>query len=102
MKPPLTTPEAMLVIQLMSFKWDDQMPWPAFKTLAKRMGISATAVRNHARSLDTRKKYLVRHKRVGQPNLFDLAPLFAALEKVQAIENDRKTAGQKNLQRVGA
>ena len=102
MKPPLTTPEAMLVIQLMSFKWDDSMPWPAFKTLAKRMGISATAVRNHARSLDTRKKYLVRHKRVGQPNLFDLAPLFAALEKVQAIENDRKTAGQKNLQRVGA
>jgi hypothetical protein len=102
MTPPLTTPEAMLVIHLMSFKWDDAMPWPAFKTLAKRMGISATAVRNHARSLETRKKYLVRHKRVGQPNLFDLTPLFTALEKVQAAEEQRKAAEQKRTRRAGA
>lgn len=102
MSPPLTTPEAMLVIQLMSFKWDDSMPFPAFKTLAKRMGISATAVRNHARTLEKQKRYLVRHKRVGQPNLFDLKPLFEALEKVQVAEEQRKMAEQKNARRTGA
>lgn len=92
MSPPLTTPEAMLIIQLMSFKWDEAMPWPAFKTLAKRMGISDTAVRNHARNLETRKKYIVRHKRVGLPNLFDLTPLFAELEKVQTANELKKKA----------
>lgn len=102
MNPPLTTPEAMLVIHLMSFKWDESMPWPAFKTLAKRMGISATAVRNHARNLETRKNYLVRHKRVGQPNQFDLTPLFTALEKVQAAGEQQKAAEQKRAQRAGA
>lgn len=102
MSPPLTTPEAMLIIHLMSYKWDDAMPWPAFKTLAKRMGISATAVRNHARKLEKGKKYIVRHKRVGQPNLFDLTPLFNALEKVQAANEERKKAEQKEAQKLGA
>lgn len=97
LSPPITTPEAMLIIHLMSFKWDEEMPWPAFKTLAKRMGISATAVRNHARSLDTGKKYLVRHKRVGKPNLFDLKPLFDALEKVQASSEARKKKQGKTM-----
>ena len=101
LSPPITTPEAMLIIQLMSFKWDEEMPWPAFKTLAKRMGISPTAVRNHARSLDTGKKYLVRHKRVGQPNLFDLTPLFAALEKAQAASESRKKKEGRRIRATG-
>jgi predicted ArsR family transcriptional regulator len=63
---------------------------------AKRMGISATAVRNHARNLERRKQYLTRHKRLGQPNLFDLRPLFAALEKVQAAkEQEQKELSRK-------
>jgi len=102
LKPPLTTPEAMLVIHLMSFKWSEEMPWPAFKTLSKRMGISATAVRNHARNLDVRKKYLIRHPRVGLPNRFDLRPLFEALEIAQAEEHRRKEEKEKQARRPGS
>jgi hypothetical protein len=79
LSPPLTTPEAMLVIHLMSFKWNEKLPFPGFKTLATRMGISQTAVRGHARRLDVWKKYLKRIKRVSQTNQFDLSPLFQAL-----------------------
>jgi hypothetical protein len=81
---PLTSLEAMLVIHLMRHKWSEDHPYPAFKTIAKKMGVTATAVRNHARSLEAGKHYLHRIMRVGRPNRFDLTPLFAALEKLQA------------------
>ncbi len=83
LQPPLTSLEAMLVVHLMTYKWDEAAPFPAFKTLAKRMGVSVTAVRARARHLEG-KKYLRRIKRVGGTNRFDLRPLFAALEKLQA------------------
>jgi hypothetical protein len=89
---PLTSNEALLVIHLMRHKWDDAAPFPAFKTLAKRMGVTATSARNHARSLE-KKGYLKREKRVGTTNRFDLTPLFRALENLQAFEAGRR-AGQ--------
>ena len=70
------------MIQLMRHKWDSKLPYPAFKTLAKRMGISDTAAREHARRLES-KKYLTRILRDGLPNQFDLKPLFEALEQLQ-------------------
>jgi hypothetical protein len=82
LNPPLTTTEAMLVIQLMRHKWSESCPYPAFKTLARRMGMSDTAVRNHARSLE-KKGCLQRLQRVGLPNLFDLKPLLEKLEELQ-------------------
>lgn len=85
----LTTPEAMLVIQIMRHKWDEAPPRPSFKTLARRMGISDIAVRGHARQLQ-KKGCLRRINRVGQSNLFDLTPLFENLERLQA--EDRKKA----------
>jgi Helix-turn-helix domain len=88
--PPISTSEAMLVIHLMRHKWDDAPPFPGFKTLSKRMGITSTSVRNHARSLE-KKGYLHRMKRIGTTNHFDLVPLFVALEKLQAYE-----AGQRD------
>jgi hypothetical protein len=94
LKPQVTSVEAMLVIHLMRHKWDERPPRPAFKTLAKRMGLTDTSVRNHARSLE-KKKLLVRIKRVAQPNQFDLTPLFGALERLldedlasPAVEDD--------------
>ena len=85
LKPPLSTHEMVLVIHLMRHKWDEAPPFPGFTTLAKRMGITATATRNHARSLE-QKGYLIRQKRVGTTNLFDLTPLFRALEQLQVYE----------------
>jgi hypothetical protein len=91
LNPPITTPEAMFVVHLMSFKWDQSMPRPAFLTIATRMGISTTMARNHARTLENGKKYLIRIMRIGQPNYFDLTPLFRALEKLLA-EDERRQA----------
>lgn len=87
--PPITNAEAMLVIHLIRHKWDDAPPFPGFTTLAKRMGISTTAARAHARSLEG-KGYLIRQMRVGTTNKFDLTKLFTALEKMQAFESGKK------------
>jgi hypothetical protein len=54
LSPAIKGPEVLLIIHLMRHKWDENAPFPAFKTLAKRMGISPAAVRSHARSLDDR------------------------------------------------
>ncbi len=91
--PPLSNAEAMLVIHLMRHKWDAAPPFPGFKTLARRMGVTTTSVRNHARSLE-KKGYLLRQKRVGTTNHFELNPLFLALEKLQAYEAGQRDARQ--------
>lgn len=77
--PPITNVEAMFVIHLMSFKWDEKMPRPAMKTIAKRMGVTVDQARNYSRSLDG-KGYINRKIRIAKPNKFDLSPLFSALE----------------------
>lgn len=81
LKPHSLTPgEAMFVLHLMEFKWDAKAPFPGYKTLAVRMGLSDKMVRRYAQSLEA-KKYLKREMRVGRTNRFDLTPLFDALSK---------------------
>src|SRR4051812_40340048 len=41
--PAMTHGEAMLVVLLMRHKWDDAPPFPGFKSISKRLGISMTA-----------------------------------------------------------
>lgn len=83
--PKFTSLEAMLVIHLIRHKWDERNPYPTFGTLSERMGISATATRNHARSLE-KKGYLRRLMTKGSSNQFDLKPLFKALELLVAAD----------------
>lgn len=85
---PLSPGEALFVLHLMEFKWDANAPFPGYKTLAARMGISDKMARRHAQSLEA-KKYLRREMRVGQTNRFDLTPLFDALSK--AVEQKQKS-----------
>jgi hypothetical protein len=82
----LTSGEALFVIHLMEFKWDEKAPFPGYATIAARMGISDKMARRHAQSLET-KKYLVRIKRSGHTNRFDLTPLFDSLLK--AVEEEK-------------
>lgn len=89
LEPTLTSLEAMLVIHLMRHKWDERHPHPAFATLARRMGVTATATRNHARSLE-KKRYLNRIAHQGDPNQFDLTPLFDALERLHLADEEAK------------
>ena len=75
---PLTSGEALFVIHLMQFKWDSDSPFPSYKTLAARMGVSDKMARRHAQRLE-QKGYLRRVVRIGQTNRFNLTPLFDAL-----------------------
>ena len=87
LNPPLTSGEALFIIQLMDFKWTKAAPFPSYNTLAKRMGLSDKAVRRHAATLES-KRYLQRIQRVGATNQFDLSKLFDAL--ATAKEKHRK------------
>lgn len=76
----LTVGEAMFVLHLMQFKWDDAAPFPGYKRIAAQMGISHKMARSHAKSLEV-KGLLRREMRVSQTNKFDLSPLFDRLYK---------------------
>ena len=90
--PPMSTSEAMLVIHLMRHKWDEAPPFPGFNTLSKRMGVTATSVRNHARSLE-QKGYLIRRERVGTTNHFDLVPLFVRWRNCRRMRQALRDGG---------
>lgn len=93
----ITSSEAMLIIHLMSHKWDEKHPFPRFARIAARMDISETAVRGHARSLE-RKGFLHRIKRPGRSNEFDLQPLFDRLEKERDLAAKRRDLAAMNEQ----
>ena len=83
----VTTTEAMFIIHLMKYKWNERHPYPSFGVIAAKMGISDTAVRNHARSLE-KKGILYRHQRLGETNEFDLTPLFFKLEQIKKRDSE--------------
>ena len=83
--PPLKYSEAMFIIHIMRYKWDKAAPYPGFKGVAKKMGLSAEGARLLARNLE-KKGYLYRQMRVGQTNRFHFDNLFAALEKLMAAD----------------
>ena len=80
LRPQISPAEALFVIHLIDYKRDSNPPYPSYKTLAKYMGISDKMVREYAKRLEE-KGYLRRMVRIAKPNLFDLNPLFAALEQ---------------------
>ena len=100
----ITSSEAMLLIHLVSHKWDSNLPFPATSTLAERMGITETAVRNNIRSLE-KKKLLKRLPQKGKTNLFDLSLLFKKLmlsdEELKALYS-KKELSAKGDQDVGS
>jgi hypothetical protein len=79
---PLSSSEALVVIHLIRHKWTRDAPFPSLKRIGGKMGITATAVRNHVRSLE-QKGYVQRVPKAGFANAFDLQPLFNALERLQ-------------------
>jgi hypothetical protein len=91
----LTSSEAMLVLQLMAFKWTEEDPFPSYARLATRMGVSMKQVRRIARSIEE-KGYLKRVGRIGNSNKFDLQPLFDALAAAHQEEIERKATTKVN------
>ena len=54
---PLTPAQALFVLQLMVHKWDAKHPYPAYKTIAQRMGVSVEYARSIARDLRRRATF---------------------------------------------
>ena len=70
-----------MIVQIMSYKWDERKPFPSVSKLAKRLGLSAGQVRAHLRSLE-RRGILNRVERIGRSNEYDMQPLIDRLEKI--------------------
>jgi len=75
----ISSTEAMLVIHIMARKWDARLPFPAVKTLANEMGLSASQVRARLSKLEKRG-VIVRITRKGRSNRYDPTPLIKKLE----------------------
>jgi DNA-binding transcriptional regulator YhcF (GntR family) len=98
--PPIKYSEAMFVIHLMRYKWDDNAPFPSFGTLAEKMNVSPEAVRSYARSLQ-KKGYLYRENQIGLTNRFHLDKLFTALEVLAAKDKlTPKTSTRRLLSQI--
>lgn len=93
---PLTHGEAMFVVHLMQHKWGTEAPYPGYKTLAKRMGVSDKTARRLAKSLED-KKYLVREIREAQTNKFHVKKLIDALVALKkTLPKKRMRPGRKD------
>jgi DNA-binding MarR family transcriptional regulator len=81
----------MFVLQVMSFKWGEQAPFPSYATLAKRLGTGSKTVQRQAKALED-KGYLRREKRQGRSNAFELTPLFDSLLEAVILEDNLRPA----------
>ena len=86
----LTYGEAMFVVHLMQHKWDEQAPFPAYKTIAHRMHVSVKTARRWAASLE-QKGYLKREMRVAQTNRFHLKGLIDALVRLKKTQKPKQS-----------
>ena len=98
--PPMTTAEAMFILQLMSYKWTKAYPNPSLKTIAKFMNVSDKMVRRYAQNLEA-KHYIRRIRRPYLTNEFDLSGIFYALHLV-SINQKQDAYVQRELARTWA
>ena len=86
----LTSSEAMVVIQILDFKWSEAAPFPTLKTIATRMGISQRQVRSIVKQLEE-LEYLERVQVSDwSSNRFYFEGLYAALEKLMDEDNAKE------------
>jgi DNA-binding transcriptional ArsR family regulator len=89
-QPGLNSTEAMLVIHLVDFKWDERDPFPTVGTLATRMGLTPRHVRDTLKSLQERG-YVDRIPGAsGGRNRYDLRGLFDALEALMDADVQKR------------
>lgn len=88
----LTPTEAMLIVHLMSYKWDDRDPYPTVPMLAKLMGIAPRTVRNHLKTLEDHRLITRKRSPYGGSNRYDMSGLIRALEELQAKEEETSSS----------
>lgn len=91
---PLNSTDAMLLVQIMSFKWGQEAPYPSLRVLSERMGLDERTVRGVIQGLKERG-LVARYKVPGRRSQsFDMKGLFAALEAWMAKHGVAKDAAE--------
>lgn len=87
----LTPVETLIIIQILSFKWDEKHPFPAIETVAERVGISKRYAQRVVRGLQSdgllKKIYNPKKDKFSK---YDLTPLFDRLEEIAAYDDEQK------------
>lgn len=92
----ISTTETIFIMQIMSFKWGEESPYPSYKRVARRMGISERYSRRVARSLEE-KGLLRREQRSDKTNKFHLDPLFKEISRIGLnIESENPLLDEKD------
>jgi DNA-binding transcriptional regulator YhcF (GntR family) len=92
-KPSLSTEEAMFLLQLMTFKWGVDQPYPSLPRIGRMMGVSARTASRYASTLE-KKGYLKRVQREGTTNQFDLTGLFERINRMPATRREEQMIRQ--------
>lgn len=86
----LNPTETLVIIQIMSHKWDSRAPWPALTKIAERIGLDVRTVRAAVKRLEE-LGYLRREPSIlGGTNRYHLDGLFRALESL--LDENASTA----------
>lgn len=84
----LNSTEAMLLVHLLDFKWDENDPHPSVNTLATRLGLSRRRTRKVIQNLED-LGFLTRKPRVeGSTNAYDLQGLFDELMELYEADKE--------------
>lgn len=89
----LTPTEMAVIINLATFWWDTNAPYPALKTLAERIGVSTRAVRSTLEKLEAMGYLRREFSKTGGPSKYHMEGLVTALNDLDAVVNGnpRKT-----------
>jgi len=79
----LNSTEAMLIVQLVDFKWSASAPYPTTATLATRLGISQRQVRSTLQRLEELGWLFRERPTQSSANRYRLEPLFRRLEQMK-------------------
>jgi DNA-binding FadR family transcriptional regulator len=87
----LTSLEAMVIVQIVSHKWDERAPFPALGTIAERLSVSRRTIRGALERLEDFGYVRREFSSTGGTNRYHFDGLVRALESLIA-EDARKLA----------
>jgi DNA-binding MarR family transcriptional regulator len=85
----LTPTEAMVIVQTLSFKWDERPPKPALRTIATRLGLAVRTVRDTMKRLEELGLVEREPNFEGGCNRYHFDGLFKRLEEMMAKDAEK-------------
>lgn len=80
--------ELVVLVHLLSFKFDSRDPYPSREKIANRMKIEPDSLTRIVRGLK-KKGYLNTKRRFNSSNVYDLSPLVDKLQVFDKLDNKR-------------